>query len=92
MRDAACSTLRGGANCMEERSDEYLCTGGASRVSKQAGAYRVDCSFGTCLDTVYSLHFAVQLLINLKRNLEQVANLLCAQVNSASYLRRTGNE
>ena len=25
-------------------------------------------------------------------NLEQVANLLCAQINSASYPQRTGNE
>ena len=36
-----------------ERSDEYLCAGGAyrgaySRVSKQAGAFRVHSTFRTC--------------------------------------------
>ena len=33
-----------------ECSDEYLCTGGTyRRVSKQAGAFRVDSTFRTCL-------------------------------------------
>ena len=36
-----------------ERSDEYLCTGGAlrkHRLSKQAGTFRVDSAFRTCFN------------------------------------------
>ena len=49
------------ARCAVERSDEYLCTGWAyrrhtdySRVSKQAGAFRVHTTFRICLSFVGS--------------------------------------